>query len=212
MAAAVNHAQFPAVYDQLDGDFFTKGDAARPGRCRSLRCRPRFWPYVETSGSEPAQRAFVAAYPGCQVQRALAEAKLASIRPVVSSAATPPPADVAAPQALTEDAPRDCGLAEAELQKLDRDDPEKVKAFANRWAVCAATAAEARGDARAYLGVSAAWTAVDRSSRLTLESFLLLYSGCAPQNAMAQERSAPRRPHKHRMRAHVSVSVRLAGR
>jgi Putative peptidoglycan binding domain len=75
---SVDHAQFPAVYDQLDGDFsFTEASAAVAAvvadPCAAARAD---WALVAGSDDVKVLEGFLAAYPGCPVLRVLAEARL----------------------------------------------------------------------------------------------------------------------------------------
>lgn len=76
MALTVDHAQFPAVYDQLDGDFsFTvagvgTGVVAVPDPCAAARHN---WALVEKSDSAKVIEWFLVAYPGCPIPQVLAQ-------------------------------------------------------------------------------------------------------------------------------------------
>jgi uncharacterized caspase-like protein len=81
MAMSVDHAQFPAVYDQLDGDFsFTAASAgvaaAAADPCAAARAD---WALVAGSDSVAAINGFIAAYPACQVFQALAMSRLEEV-------------------------------------------------------------------------------------------------------------------------------------
>jgi Caspase domain len=83
LALTVDHAQFPAVYDQLDGDFsFTQASASAGAviadPCAAARAD---WALVAESKSVKALEGFIAAYPGCPVLHGLAMGQLEALGP-----------------------------------------------------------------------------------------------------------------------------------
>jgi uncharacterized caspase-like protein len=81
MAMSVDHAQFPAVYDQLDGDFsFTAASAgvaaAVADPCAAARAD---WALVAGSDDVKVIEGFLAAYPSCPVLQALGRGRLEAL-------------------------------------------------------------------------------------------------------------------------------------
>jgi uncharacterized caspase-like protein len=104
MALSVDHAQFPAVYDQLDGDFsFTMASAevaALADPCAAARAD---WALVAGSDDVKVLEGFLAAYPGCPVQRALAQGRLGKVKAGDLPITPKPTEDVEITSTQTED-------------------------------------------------------------------------------------------------------------
>ena len=85
MALSVDHAQFPAVYDQLDGDFSftvaTSVESAAADPCATARAD---WWLVRDSEDEKAIQRFLAAYPDCPLLQALGQGQLDEARESVA--------------------------------------------------------------------------------------------------------------------------------
>ncbi len=78
LALTVNHPQFPAVYDQLDGDFsFTV--ASLDGASDPCDAARADWALIAQSENTAAITQFLAAYPGCPVLLALADGRLQAL-------------------------------------------------------------------------------------------------------------------------------------
>lgn len=76
MALSVDHAQFPAVYDQLDGDFSFTVAGVVTDPCIAARAD---WALIEQSNNKSALEDFQATYPKCPVLQALARGRLDAV-------------------------------------------------------------------------------------------------------------------------------------
>lgn len=106
LASTVNHPQFPAYYDQLQGDFMFGGNGSaavapkleaavpvvpQPNPCDAARAD---WNVLQGTQSASALEAFVATYARCPIYVAAAQDRLQSLSTAVqptARAVTPPP-------------------------------------------------------------------------------------------------------------------------
>lgn len=97
MAATVNHRQFPAYFDQLQGDFvfeaespsprqqtvtpgpvLSKPSSARPNPCEAARAD---WDLVQDTQSKTVLKAFMSTHSNCPIYTAAADARLQNLAP-----------------------------------------------------------------------------------------------------------------------------------
>jgi Caspase domain len=132
MAMSVNHAQFPAVYDQLDGDFsFTAAGAEVAAvvtdPCAAARAD---WALVATSDDPDVLEGFVATYPACPVLVALARGRLAALNNGTEVGSGLNANSGAAEQTAV------CDGAVSALAKLPARDVPALKAFLKTYSDC----------------------------------------------------------------------------
>ncbi|MCC5989056.1 MAG: caspase family protein [Pararhodobacter sp.] len=143
LAASVGHPQFPAVYDQLDGDFLLLPAAATlplaPPQDDACDAARRDWALIADSGVLPAYEHFIAAHDGCPMLTALAQARLAAI-PAPDAQAMPDGGEDSAEEALHALRAENAALREYQRQadqelaalEAERDDDHRRLAVLNR--------------------------------------------------------------------------------
>jgi hypothetical protein len=118
MAMSVNHAQFPAVYDQLDGDFSFTAASAEVGVAGADPCAAARADWALVAGSDDVKvlEGFLAAYPGCPVFQALAQGRMLTAKQSTVSNSSKEAAAVSQQPQETESEQRTDTMLVAELQ------------------------------------------------------------------------------------------------
>ncbi len=172
LAGTAGHSQFPAVYDQLAGDFTlipaaatSASTAAAPQVADPCIAARADWTLVAGSNSESTLATFMTMHKDCPLTMALAKERISAIAPQQTAAAElPPAADTApvvraAPAAQPDPAATDPALAafdrcKAAVDEVDVDDLAKNPALSQMIDDCRTAIAHPTqsGDAKAFLG------------------------------------------------------------
>lgn len=196
-ALSIGHDQFPAVYDQLDGDFTLIPAVQRAPQpldpCDAARAD---WAMIDDSTSEDLLNAFLSAHSECPLLVAIAQDRLAAL--------TPAPAPAPEPVAVEDP----CDAARLVWRLIDdSSDPDVLNRYAESFATsCPAlsqqAAERAEQAAQAVLALrpaqpvessACAGAAVSLAPRLnfgsvasSLEEFLNSYPNCGAHSKFAE--------------------------
>lgn len=202
-ALSIGHQQFPAVYDQLDGDFTLIPAAAAPVQSDPCEAARTDWAMIGDTAGEDVITSFVATHPTCPLLVAIAQDRLAALAP----AALPEPEVIEDPCAdarlvwrLTS-ASDDTGVLERVAQRFATSCPEISQQAAQRAQTLSEAAAavtvvpppaEAGQECTAAAFALAPMLNYSNVVR-SLERYLADYPNCGLQSEFARTELARRR-------------------